>query len=151
MNQRPIPKWLLFVTKLQYLLSKTWFRLIIISFIGSILLSGMLFMNQRDRDHIQSRSMAPDLREIGLALDQYLQNNNDIYPPNLEILRELKLLDRSIDITSYKFNVAGVSKKSLKPDDFILLEPEITYHDDRLRFALRVDGRVTYCARTDQE
>ena len=141
----------MFVTKLQYLLSKTWFRLIIILSVGAVLCGGLVFMNQSDRYLIQKRSMAPGLRQIGLALDQYLQGNNGVYPLKLEILRELKLLDRSIDITGYKLEVAGLPKKNLKPDDFVLLEPESTNIEDSMRFALRADGRVTYCARTDRE
>jgi hypothetical protein len=126
----------------------TFVRLAAILAAGALLLWGVLYMNQIDRDRINRTFSAPDPQQIKPALDAYLQTHEGVYPPRLDVLVESGLIaDRNV-LSGISFPAAGKRKSELSASDYVAVQREHPWSEHKEmtppQFALRADGKIEY-------
>ena len=112
---------------------------------GALLALGVSYMRAGEREAINRKSTAPDLRQIKVALDKYVQAHEGVYPPRLEVLSQSGLVDDRGVLADVIFPAAGKNRAELKPSDYVVVQPERPRSENTPpRFALRADGRIEY-------
>lgn len=120
-------------------------RLAAILSAGALLALGLVYMRAGEREAINRRSTAPDLQQIKVALDRYVQAHEGVYPPRLEVLSQSGLVDDPGMLSEVNFPAAGKKQAELKPSDYVVVQPERPRPENSPpRFALRADGRIEY-------